>query len=62
MARLGVERKLARHLNITEEQAHLLVKAGFRKPSEIKSASKQRLRDAAGLTQGEANAVKARWG
>ena len=61
MERSGLERKLAKHLRITEKQARQLVKAGFRKPSAIKGASKRRLRDAAGLTQSEADAVKARW-
>ena len=61
MARVGVERKLARHLKISDKEARKLVAAGFRKPSAIKAASKRKLRDDAGLSQKEADAVKKRW-
>lgn len=61
MARIGVAHKLSRHLKVSDEVADKLVEAGFRVPKQIKGATKKKLREDAGLTQGEANAVKARW-
>lgn len=61
MTRIGIAHKLARHLDVSDDVADKLVKAGYRVPKTIKGASKQRLRDDTGLTQGEVNAVKARW-
>lgn len=61
MARIGLAHKLSRHLGVSDEVADKLVKAGYRVPKKIKGASKNKLRDNAGLTHGEANDAKARW-
>ena len=61
MARIGLARKLSRHLDVSDEVADKLVKAGYRVPKKIKGATKRRLRDDAGLTQSEVDGVKARW-
>ncbi len=53
--------KLVRHLGISDAVAHKLVDAGYTVPSVIRNTTKRKLREDAGLTQIEVNAVKARW-
>ncbi len=61
MAGIGPEHKLVRHLGISDEVAHKLVDAGYLVPSVIRETTKRKLREDAGLSQSEVNAVKARW-
>jgi hypothetical protein len=54
------EKKLQRHLRVSEETAKKLVKAGFLLPRQVKGATKTKLRKA-GLTKSESDKAKARW-
>ena len=61
MAKMGLEHKLSRHLDVSDEVAHKLDKAGYTVPKKIKGASKKKLREDAGLSQSQADKAKARW-
>ena len=61
MERMGLSRKIERHLKVPADVADRLVAAGYRVPKKIRGATKKKLREDAGLSQSEVDGVKARW-
>ncbi len=61
MPRIGAAHKLVILLDISDAIAQKLAGAGYYRPSVIQNTTKRKLREDAGLSQSEVNAVKARW-